>query len=77
MKKPSKNLVRTMLLSSVLASGIMLAQSFCNEAQATTIPCCGQPDPNEKKQVWCQATLSYGGCGTTGTGAKCYTDKSC
>jgi hypothetical protein len=35
MKSASKNLVRTMLLGSVLAGGISLAQSFYNEAQAT------------------------------------------
>jgi hypothetical protein len=44
MKKPSKNLVRTLVLSSVLASGVMLAQSFYNEAQATgSDPCDPRP----------------------------------
>jgi hypothetical protein len=35
MKIASKNLARTLVLGSVLAGGITLAQSFYNEAQAT------------------------------------------
>ncbi len=39
MKIASKNLVRTMLLGSVLAGGITLAQSFYSEAQSSAQYC--------------------------------------
>jgi hypothetical protein len=35
MKSASKNLARTLVLGSVLAGGVSLAQSFYNEAQAS------------------------------------------
>ena len=36
MKNPKKSLVRTLMMGAALAGGLTLAQSFYNEAQATS-----------------------------------------
>ncbi len=71
MKNPKKSLVRTLMLSSALAGGLTLAQSFYNEAQATSSG--GATTPPSCK--WASSVCPNGNprevCLTDGNGNSC------
>jgi hypothetical protein len=70
MKSQSKNLVRTLVLGSILAGGVTLAQSFYNEAQAST-----ENKKNKICSTWTVNGVTKKKC--DGTGTECASTSDC